>query len=139
MRPTTRQFRTFSSLAVSSLALLAMLAAGGCRTTRTVTREGSPRVSGRATVVEVNPRLGMAVVSMRGREFNVYWKPEVTIAHGGSVAPPETMFDSPVGVYNEPTVYPTAFPGHVGDTIEFLGMRSGDDILLQRVSVVGSK
>lgn len=125
------------STAVLPVVLAALLTVGGCQTTRTVTREGPPRVSGRATVVELNPRLGMAVLSMRGREFNAFWKPEMTIAHGGTVAAPETMMDAPVGVYNESTVYPTSFPGRVGDTIEFLGMRSGDDILLQRVSVVG--
>jgi hypothetical protein len=122
-----------------TVGLAAVTMVAGCVTKRTVTKEGMPRVEGRAVVVEVNPRLGMAVVSMKGRQFNVYWKPEVTLAHSGSVAPPQTITDSPVGIYTETTVVPTAFPGRVGDTIDFLGIRSGDDILLQRVAVVGSK
>lgn len=111
----------------------------GCQTHTTVTRSGPPRVQGRATIVEVNARLGMAVVDMKGRQFNVYWKPEITVAHTGAVASPQTMFDPPVGVYNQTTEYPTAFPGQVGDTIDFLGIReNATDILLQRVAVVAS-
>ncbi len=118
-------------------ALLCALAA--CQTETTVTRDGLPRVQGRARVVEVNSRLGMAVLDMKGREFDVYWKPEIQVAHSGSVAQPQNMFQSPVGIYNETTEYPTAFPGRVGDTIDFVGIRAGaNEIWVQRVAVVGS-
>ncbi len=115
-----------------------VLLAGGCvrEQTVTTTREGPPMVTGKGTVVEVNPRLGMAVIDMKGKQFNIYWKPEIVVAHTGTVVPPQSMLDPPVGAYEAPTVVPTAFPAKPGDVIEFLGMRSGDDILLSRVAVV---
>jgi hypothetical protein len=120
------------------LILPLLMVIAGCETRRTVTKQaqGIPMVSGRAMVVEVNPRLGMAVLDMRGKQFDAYWKPEVIVSHNGTYVPPKTMFDPPVGVYQETTAVPTAFPAKPGDMIEFLGMRSGDDILLQRVAVV---
>ncbi|HVS69794.1 MAG TPA: hypothetical protein VHQ47_00900 [Phycisphaerae bacterium] len=116
---------------------VALLAAGCVREqTVTITRQGPPMVTGKAKVVEVNARLGVATVDMRGKRFNIYWKPEIVVAHSGTVVPPQSMLDPPVGAYEAPTVVPTAFPAKPGDVIEFLGMRSGDDILLSRVAVI---
>lgn len=126
---------------VRMMAVVGMMAAAtGCGPHKQAARpSGPPMVAGRAVVVEVNARLGMATLDMHGKQIDVYWKPEIVVADNAhsEILPPKTIVDPYVGIAQEPTVVPTAFPGKPGDIVDFLGMRDGEDVYLSRIAVVG--
>jgi hypothetical protein len=107
---------------------------------RTTLGEGpvapSPFVRGSAKVVSVNQTLGHTVLEFEGRQVDAYWQTEVSAAQGGAVAQADPIRPG-VGIYREPEVRVQPLMIKPGDTIAFLGMRTGNSIFLQGVTVLG--
>jgi hypothetical protein len=93
-------------------------------------------VRGQARVLSVDERLGLAVLEIDGQRVPAYWQKEVARAEGGAKVQ-DSPIRPPVGVYREPTVRPVTFPAQVGDVIAYVGLRTGNDLLLRGVQVIG--
>lgn len=94
-----------------------------------------PLISEQARVVEVDPLLGQVLLDMGGRQVWGYWQTEAALAAGGTVSRNGPM-GTTVGDYKPATVRDVPFPARAGDTIAFIGMKTGDEILLRRVTVL---
>ena len=129
-----RTLRSIATVAAAALLPIVLLA---CTPTRPQPQGAPPLVRGRGTIVELNVPLGYGVLDMNGFKQNFYWRTEIAMASPGAVNPPANIFQAPVGVAQEPNVIHTVFPAHVGDIIEFLGLRNGPDILIQHLAIIG--
>jgi hypothetical protein len=96
----------------------------------------SPFVRGTARVISVDQTLGRVVLDYQNRQVEAFWQTDVNYAQGGSLAKPDNPLKPPVGVYREPTQQIQTFDAKPGETIQFMGMRTGRSIFLQGVAVV---
>ena len=114
---------------VAWLAAGVMMAAA-CGETMVKQEEAAPNplvVKGRAKVVSVDNTLGLAVLEYEGKRVRSYWQTETVLAQRGTV-----RADDPVMArwgYREPVVRAEVFGATPGDTIDFVGMWTGKDIL----------
>jgi len=99
-------------------------------------QEESPFVRGRAKVVSVDQGLGRVVLEYQNQKVEAYWQTELGYAQGGALARSDSPFKPAVGMYREPNVQAQEFDGKPGDTVDFIGMRTGRSIFLQGVAVV---
>lgn len=94
-------------------------------------------VVGRAKVLEVNQDLATCVLEIQGQRISAYWQPFVATTQPGSVAFEGNGYTRhPVGAYQEPVQHPRTFEAKPGDTIQFRGIRTGNEILLSLIEVV---
>jgi hypothetical protein len=122
---------------------VAWLAAGvlmvaACGETVVKQEEAAPNplvVKGKAKVVSVDNTLGLAVLEYEGKRVRSYWQTETVLAQRGTVRADDPV-KAPVGEYREPVVRAEVFGATPGDTIDFVGMWTGKDILLRGVAVV---
>jgi hypothetical protein len=97
--------------------------------------EHGPFIRGTARVVSVDQTAGGATLEYQGAVVRAYWQTEITTAQGGTVTQADA-FKPPVGQYRPPDVRTQEFAAKPGDTIGFVGMRTGDSIFLQSVAVL---
>jgi len=117
--------------------LLFLLMVAGCSEhadTQMVQENGM--VKGIAKVVDINEDIASVTLEIDGKTVRGYWELEHSLAQGGTVVQNGPM-KSPVGDYHEPIVQRQGFPAQLGDTIVFVGMRTGQSIFLRGVQVVG--
>jgi hypothetical protein len=95
----------------------------------------SPFLRGVARIVTLDQSAGYALLEFEGRQVDAYWQTEVAAAQGGIVAQNDPVRPA-VGVYREPEVHVQPLHAKPGDTIAFLGMRTGNSIFLQGVAVI---
>jgi hypothetical protein len=108
--------------------------AGGCAQHKTAPASEA-FVRGQARVVEVDNALGSVLLQMGKNKIRAYWSTETSRPQAGSVVTPDKV-RGPVGVYGEAEVAEQEFPGKVGDVVSFVGMRTGNELLLRRVEVI---
>lgn len=94
-----------------------------------------PFIRGTARVVSVDQKSGCATLEYEGRQVRAYWQMETASPQGGSVVRTDRV-GTVVGQYREPEVRAQVFEAKPGDTIGFMGMRTGDSIFLQGIAVV---
>ena len=95
----------------------------------------SPFLRGTAKIITLDQTVGYARLEIEGRQVDAYWQTEVAAAQGGFVAQNDPV-QPPVGIYRESQVHVQPLHAQPGDTIAFLGMRTGNSIFLQGVSVI---
>lgn len=122
--------RTWHALGIT----VALLAA--CQPVAEKQDSGARYVRGTARVISVDSALGRVVLDYQHQQVEAYWQTEVLYAQGGSVVAPDSPFKTPVGLYMESSIKGQEFPGKPGDTVAFMGLRTGRSIFLQAVSVV---
>jgi len=121
---------------ITALLLLPLLILSAC--TREIidpAPQQGPFLRGTALVVAVEPTLGRATLEYQGQRVQAYWQTETASPQGGSVVRMDAL-QSPVGQYREAQVRTQVFAAKQGDTIEFMGMRTGDSIFLQSIVVM---
>lgn len=101
----------------------------------TTSKDSGTFVRGRAKVISVDALLGTTLLEYQGRQVHGYWSTEHALAQGGSVSQPDPL-KPPVANYQEPVIKEQKLAVQPGDTIEFMGMWTGSDILLRGVAVV---
>lgn len=110
-----------------------MLLAIGCAHPK---QQPSQYANGRAKLIEVYPEIGQAVLEMEdGSRVSAFWRTEATTAQVGTTSGAGSL-SGPVGVYQETNVQRANFPAKAGDTIDFVGVWYGHEIMLGRVAVV---
>ena len=97
--------------------------------------EHGPFIRGTARVVSVDQTTGGATLDYQGALVRAYWQTEIATAQGGIVTQ-AGAFKPPVGQYRPPDVRTQEFAAKPGDTIGFVGMRTGNSIFLQSVAVL---
>jgi hypothetical protein len=90
---------------------------------------------GTAKVISIDQALGYARLEYDGRQVDAYWQKEISTAQGGIVTQADPVRPG-VGVYREPEVRVQPLSAKPGDTIAFIGMRTGNSIFLQGVAVI---
>ncbi len=116
--------------------ILVVLSFAGCAT-QAPASDGTRviPVEGRARVVSVDQSLGQAVLEIGGSNVNAYWQVERAYAQGGAVINNGPL-TAPVGAYREPVVRPQKFAANPGDLIAYVGLQTGNEILLRSIQVV---
>ena len=94
-----------------------------------------PFIRGTALVVSVDQTLGCATLEYQGQRVQAYWQTETASPQGGSLVRTDAI-RPPVGQYREAEVRMQALEAKPGDTIGFVGMRTGDTIFLRGIAVV---
>lgn len=97
---------------------------------------GGAFVRGRARVVSVNPAIGLATLEIDGERVQAYWELERMQAQGGAIVRSGPLKPA-VGDYREPIVHTQEFPAQAGDVILFVAMKTGRNLFLRGVQVVG--
>jgi hypothetical protein len=92
-------------------------------------------VQGKATVLQIDHTLGMALLKINGKQTRAYWDTEYAVPQDGAIAN-SGPFQTPVGNYREPVTQRIDIPAKPGDTILYRGMQTHDEILLRAVQVV---
>jgi hypothetical protein len=92
-------------------------------------------INGTAKVLTIDKPLGHTVLEIDGREVQAYWLLETDRPQGGTITAINPVGPG-VGQYEPPIVRPQNFDAVPGDTIAFVGLKSGDDILLRGIKVV---
>ena len=96
-------------------------------------------INGTATVVSIDKPLGHAVLDIAGKTVEAYWLTESMMAV--QMDPETTSTGTPlqpqVGQYQPPVARTEDFNAAPGDTIAFVGLKTGDDILLRGIRVIG--
>ncbi len=93
-------------------------------------------ISGTARVLTIDKSLGQATLEFDGQGVNAYWLTETDVAQGGTVTTVDPL-QPDVGSYEKPVVRAEVFNAVPGDTIQFAGLKTGDDILLRGFRVIG--
>lgn len=93
-------------------------------------------IRGTARVVSVDQTLGHVLLVYQNQQIDAYWQTELDYAQNGTTASSDSPFRPPVGVYKPPNTKTQEFEGKPGDTIEFIGMRTGRSLFLRSVAVV---
>jgi len=92
-------------------------------------------IRGSARVVSVDQTLGSATLDYQGNLVHAYWQTETMAAQGGAITPADVL-KPPVGQYREADVRMQEFAAKPGDTVGFVGLRTGDTIFLQGIAVL---
>lgn len=96
-------------------------------------------INGRAKVVSIDKTIGHAVLEIEGQQVQAYWLTQsmlavdmdpATVSTGTSLRPQVQQYDPPVERAEDFAAVP-------GDTIAFVGLKTGDDILLRGIRVIG--
>ena len=114
---------------------LAMAACSQQADDTALSSDGGLFVRGTAKVVSVNPALGRTVLEIDGQQVTAFWETQTAVAQGGTVTRDDQL-KPPVGHYVEPLVKEQEFAASPGDTIAFIGMRSGKEIFLRNIQVI---
>jgi hypothetical protein len=123
-----------------ALAALPVVMMAGCAGNSAKPRNGF--VEGKATVLEVNNELGMAVLKIDEKATPAYWDTEVVAPFRISAVGAHQTTPQPTGdlANAKDAIHPVeeriTLPAKVGDTVVFRGMRTGDELLLRAVQVV---
>jgi len=92
-------------------------------------------INGTAKVLSLDKALGHAVLQIDDQQVQAYWILQTDLAQGGLVST-----DNPVtpgyGQYTPPQARTQNFDAVPGDTIAFVGLKTGDDILLRGIKVI---
>ncbi|HUO07362.1 MAG TPA: hypothetical protein VM008_03610 [Phycisphaerae bacterium] len=114
----------------------------GCTSTSKQPSRPSAFVQGKATVLQVDNTLGMALLKVDGKQVPAYWESDVVVpfrvegvdTHRAASAPANSLAPSKKEV--QPVTQHVDLPAKPGDTIVFRGMKTGDELLLRYVQVV---
>ena len=108
---------------------------GACSQSHPQTAGESPFIRGTARVITVDAVVGQALLDFQGRQVYGYWLTSRQLAQPGTVEQADPL-KPPVGQYQEAVEKPEIFAAVPGDTIEFVGMRTGNDIFLRNISII---
>ena len=93
-------------------------------------------IRGQARVLSVEPTLGRALLEFDGRQVWSYWQQERVFAREqGTVVRPNPVA-GPQGLYSETIIQRQEFAAQPGDTIAFVGLRTGESIFLRGISII---
>ena len=120
---------------LSVLFISLAMAACSQQAATTTTDDGGLFVRGTAKVVSVNLAMGRTVLEIDGRQVTAFWETHTALARTGSITR-EDQFKAPVGHYEEPVVREQEFAANPGDTIAFIGMKSGKELFLRTIQVI---
>ncbi len=126
--------------------LMAALMMAGCASSKTpvAKKKMAPSgfVQGKATVLEVDNSLGLAVLKFNGKRTPAYWESDIVTpfhvstvdSHQTTPAPTQDLANAKDAIH--PTEEHVDLQAKPGDTIVFRGMWTGKDLLLRSVAVV---
>lgn len=93
-------------------------------------------IRGTARVITVDEPLGQALLDINGERVYAYWQKEAYAAQPGSITRSGPLH-APMADYHEAEARPIHFPAQAGQAIEFVGLRTRNEIFLRGVALIG--
>ena len=92
-------------------------------------------IEGSARILSLDKAMGHAVLEIDGKQVQAYWLLQTDFAQGGVITGDNPVTPG-VAQYQPPLARAQNFDAAPGDTVAFVGLKTGNDILLRGIKVI---